>query len=444
MKLKKRFFAKHTKSSAALVTLALHALFIVLGLSFVVMSTINEAEPRFINPPVKARENVPLRKLRPPSNARKPKSAQKNFARVPVKVTLEQKVPEIQLPDLQTAKGEIGGSAGTAGDALSTIAFAIPELTIFDVRGKGEKIFLILDADEPMLEDKMGGIPAYTIIKQEMIRIINELPSTAVFNVCVYGRGKAVTLFPNLVSASDSNARKAEEWLRPLNGAEESVRSGRYGIQTLGKGGIEQKQDLRVGRFKTMDGTGDHEYRQDRWFVPAMVAMQQHADTVFLLTNSWGRQQVAREKSRNMSAADWFQSSEGKRWLERVEKANRLFAEENARRKQAGEPPRVIANGRRGLMAAYFPGTPGPPSLDYYRFTPEDFQEAFAATRAAVSDRLSLRKRKNEFTFNVIQFVPADADSGTDARFKKLTRLTRGGYQTVAGLEAIRSYVESE
>ena len=63
---------------------------------------------------------------------------------------------------------------------------------------------------------------------------------------------------------------------------------------------------------------------------------------------------------------------------------------------------------------------------------------------AGVQARSGLGKRKNPFSFNVVQFVPANAESGADSRFKKLTRLSRGGYQTIAGLEAIRSYLESE
>ena len=81
----------------------------------------------------------------------------------------------------------------------------MPEIEIFGVKGKGEKLFLILDTNDQMLIDEMGGIPAYNIIKDEMIRIVEELPPTALFNICVfhYAAGQAqYTLFPSLVSAS--------------------------------------------------------------------------------------------------------------------------------------------------------------------------------------------------------------------------------------------------
>ncbi|MDF7808172.1 hypothetical protein P4E94_12035 [Pontiellaceae bacterium B12219] len=444
MNAKKRFFSKHTKSSAAVVTLILHAIFIIAGLSLVVMNTIITERPAFVHRAA-VRQNIPLRNIRPPSSVRNLKPAKPNFVRVPVNVRVEQKVTDIKLPELQSVKSELGGSAGTGGGALSTIAFSMPELELFNIKGRGEKVFLILDAGEQMLVDEMGGIPAYTIIKQEMVRMLRELPPTAVFNVCVFGNGKTITLFPALVSATTANTRQAEAWLEPLNGAEESASTGRYGIQTLEKGGIQQREDMRVGPFAEEPESDGGGYRQDRWFVPAMVAMQQRADAIFLLTNTWGRQRRVSEKRSAVQKA-WFSSSEGKRWLQHIENAKKLLAEENRRRKTAGQPPKVVANGSWGLMNEYYPGTPRPPSAAYYHFTPQEFQEAFEIQRAEKEENLRerLKGRGDRFSFNVIQFVPVSGETKIDGRFKKLTRLCRGGYETVAGLEMIQNDLESD
>ena len=443
MKLKKQFFSKHTKSSAVVVTLALHGVFIVAGLSLVVMHTVGNEDPGFVHR-VPVRKPIPLRNLQPPATSRQPKASRPNMARIEVNVKLDRKVPEIKLPDMRGLKAEIGGAVGGSVSALSTIAFAMPEVSIFDVRGKGEKIFLILDAGEHMLVDDMGGIPAYTIIKQEMIRIINELPPTAVFNVCVFGRGKTQVLFPQLVAANLVHAQQAADWLAPLNSADESVRSGRYGIQTLGRGGLSQKDDLRAGAFADVSSHSEDVYGQEGWFVAAMSAMQQQADTVFLLTSSWGRHRRVSGK-RSAEQKNWMQSSAGKRWQEHADKAKEKLAEENRRRKSAGEPPKVIAGGRWGLISTYYPDVARPPSPEFYYFTPRNFQKAFELSRGAARPKQSgLTRGKHNFSFNVVQFVPGDSKSEMDARFKKLTRLSRGGYRMIAGMEAIRSYLESE
>lgn len=434
---KRRFFTKYSKSSAMVVTLALHALLIVGGLSYVVMSHVIPQDPGFKYEHV-VRQKMPLRQIRPPANARQPRKTKPNFIRIPIKPKFEQQMPDVSLPDMPSAKGELGGAKGTASDSLSTIGFAMPELSFIGLKTKGEKVFLILDAGSHMLVDEMGGIPAYTIIKREMLRLVDELPPTAVFNICVFGNGQSVTLFPNLVKATDSNARKAEEWLMPLNGIEESINSGRYGLQTIGKGGVQQREDLRTGRFA--EKVDEHEYRLERWFRPAMLAMQQGADTVFLLTNTWGHQRIV-SKDRKMTTEEWYQTSAGKRWLKGVEEAKELLAEENRQRKEKGQPPRVISHGRWGLMAAYFPDIERPPLPSFYHFTPSDFQDAFETHREGLQERSGLKK-KDRFTFNVVQFVQADSEQGKDDRFYKLTKMSRGGYQTIAGLEAIQSYVK--
>jgi hypothetical protein len=260
-----------------------------------------------------------------------------------------------------------------------------------------------------------------------------------------------MTLFPKLVSANDENARKVASWLAPLNGSEAAVKSGAYGMKTLGEGGIRQRQDLRRGKFAETSKSSGARYHQERWFLPVMVAMEQQADTVFLLTNTWGGQRVATSKVTNRQ--DWSKTSDGKRWKAHVKKAQAKLAEENKKRKEAGQPPRVIAHGEGGLVRAYFPGVTRsrPPSPDFYWFTPRDFNEALNAVRTefrpeGIPERSGLKKnRKREFTFNVVQFVPADSMPGSSMeKFKKLVGLCRGSYQTVAGLEAIQSYLNEQ
>ena len=438
MKLNKRpLFTKYSKSSAAMATLVLHALLVVGGLSYVVMVHVIPEDPAFAGHEI--RRTKPLPRIRPPMSATRPKKVTPKIERIPVETKFDQQMPEFSLPELPGAKGEFGGARGAAVDSLSTMGFTMPELGLFNLSAKGEKIFLILDAGPHMLVDEMGGIPAYTIIKQELLRIVDELPPTAVFNLCVFSNNRSFTLFPNLVKATESNARIASEWLMPLNGVEESVETGRYGLQTMGAGGTEQREDLRVCRFSGR--MGEHQYHQERWFRPAMLAMRQGADTVFLLTNTWGHQRVV-SKDRKMSLEKWYTTSAGKRWLRGVDEARVLLEEENRLRRSKGQPPRVISHGRWGLMDAYFPGVERPPVPEFYYFTPNDFQDAFEAVRGEAHQTRSGLHREDRFTFNVVQFVPVDSEQGKDERFYKLTKKCRGGYQTIAGLEAIRSYVK--
>lgn len=445
-KITKRFFAKYSKSSATVVTLMLHAVIVVAGLSLVVVKQVIRVDPDFVAVPVVERKSMPPRKLVVPVNVKETKPKKPKFERIKVKPDVARNTPEFQLPDFGNLKGTLGAASGDGLAAGSSLGFMMPEINIIGTKAKGEKFFLILDSGNHMLEDRMGGIPAYTIIKQELVRVIDKLPPTALFNVCVFGNEGTMTLFPKLVSANEENARKVEAWLAPLNASETAVESGRYGMKTLGKGGIRHRQDHRLGKFGEPSKSSGVSYHQERWFLPAMVAMEQQADTVFLLTNAWGHQRVA--SSERVDREAWSKTSAGKRWNEHIEKARLKLAEENEKRSAAGQPPRVISEGNWGLMKAYYPEITRPPSPEFYYFTPRDFTETFDLVRSeyrpeGLPEKSGLKKRrKNEFTFNVVQFIPAGSNAERSVeKFKKLVGLCRGDYQSIAGLDAIQSYL---
>lgn len=447
--IKNRFFAKYSKSSAFVVTLILHAILVVGGVSMVVVQNIVREPPPEFTHAVSYHKPMPKPRIRPPKTAQKPKVMRPEFQRIPVKGVVDRKTPSIKVAEFAGFKGQFGSAHSSGSDLVSTIGFSMPEINMIGVRARGEKIFIILDCGDHMLVDEMGGIPAYTIIKEELIRIVRDLPSTALFNVCVFGNGRTQTLFPKLVSANQSNAASIERWLTPLNAMAASVASGEYGIRTLGEGGIKQGDDFRVGRFADQMDDVEREYRAERWYTASMVAMQQQADTVFLLTNTWGRQRMVAEKQERRSG-EWFGTSAGKRWTECIEASRLKLAEENARRKAAGKPPRVIANGNWGRVLAYYPDIIAPPRPEYYYFSAKDFYDAFEFTRTkfcskGMAVKVGLKgRRKDAYTFNVVQFVPSNSSGCSKVeKFQQLTRLCKGEYKTVAGLKAIEAYLNS-
>lgn len=446
---KKKFFAKHAKSSAALISLGIHAVLIVIALSFVAVTVIQKEDQVFEAKPVN-RPKMQLKKLQVPVNVKKKKTQKPKLRkRIVVQPKLNQSVPDIKMPEITGVKGGLGGAGGDGLGGAGGLGFSMPEIEIFGVKGKGEKVFLILDTDNSMLVDEMGGIPAYTIIKDELLRIVESLPSTALINVAVYRDRDVQTAFPQMVPASSPNKEKIQTWLKPLNG----VKSGRYGTGTLGPGGTRNTEDMRVGVFAKPVKAGGSTYEESDWYRAVMLAQKQQADTIFLLTNTWGSQKTAVNTS--MTTEEWIaNTSAGKKWNEKVQEAAKLLKEENKKRAANGQPPKVISGGRGGLISEYFPGTEGPPRPQYYNFQPKEFAEAFVELRskylaasAPTSSGLSRRNSssKKDFTFNVVQFVKKDGDPGRSADlFKALTRMCGGDYQTVAGLEEIQNYVSAE
>ncbi|WP_136060486.1 hypothetical protein [Pontiella sulfatireligans] len=237
-----------------------------------------------------------------------------------------------------------------------------------------------------------------------------------------------------------------------MNTSDDWSKSNAYGIKTLGAGGANHSEDMRIGKFaepikKGGNIYGNHYKQGEKWFRSTMIAMQQQADTIFLLTNDWRYQRVALSKT--MDSEDWIKNtSAGRKWAENLVKAKKLYAEENKKRIAAGQPPKVLT-GRWSLVHTYFPNTPGMPGPEWHYFEPKDFVEAFLLTRgkhepSSIQLQSGLKKKKGkvDFSFNVIQFVKSNGQpSGRSSEnFGKLTSLCKGDYQTIAGLEEIQDY----
>lgn len=443
-KTKKGYFAKHAKSSAALISLGIHGVLIVIALSFVAVTVIQKEDKQFESKPVN-RPKMALKKLQVPVNIKKKRMQKPKLRkRIVVQPKVNQSMPDIKMPEISGVKGGLGNAAGSGLGGAGALGFTMPEINIFGVKGKGEKVFIMLDASDEMMYDEMGGIPGYTLIKDELVKIVDGLPSTALFNVCVFDKWKTYLIFPKLVSASPANVAKVDEWLGPLNSVRPGMGANEWGTRTLGPGGRENDTDFRTGEFQ----------RLESWHRPVMLAMEQQADAVFVLTSWWGYQRYAKEE-RDRS---WFETSKGQRYLEKYEEAVRKYDQESKDRVAKGQAPRVLnRNDKRLMVVTYFPGSDVPPEPEYYYHKPEEYMKDMLSVRASSKSKSAplksgLSKSKNgrkEFSFNVIRFTRAGADTSDfrDGRsvsnFKKMTSYFGGTYRELEGLEAIKSSVSS-
>ena len=420
--MKKQFFAKHAKSSAMVISVAVHAVLLVLALSMVAITVIIKEDVGFEVKEVK-RPNMKLRKLQVPV---KMPPKQPKLRKQIVAAPRVNRMPDIKMPEIVGVKGGLGAAGGGLGGGGS-LGFSMPELNMFGLKSRPEKLFIILDSTNWIMKDEFGGIPAYTLIKEELVRILGGLNSTVLFNVAVYGQGPgSVSRFPQLVPANAGNVAKVEDWLKPLN-ASKSAKG--YGIRTLGPGGTKVQGNLVVEPLKNVN----------HWSGPMMYAMQQQADTVFLLVSSWGHQLYQAEP-----AKPWSEAKKAK-YEELKKQARAKLDEENKRRKENGMDPKVVVS----PIHEYFPGIEHPPQPVNYWYTPQEMAEAFVSMRKAYAPRTAEKKRaglrdrksKAKFTFNVVQFIPEE-DGKEEERFKSLTRKLGGEYRSMAGMEAIENYLE--
>ena len=112
----KRYFANHAKSSAALVSLAIHAVLILVAVSFVAVKVIQKEDKVFEAKPVH-RPRMKMKKLQVPVNLKKKKIQQprlpKNIVAIPKTKSLDIKMPE--MTGIKGGTGYLDGGGGLGG-----------------------------------------------------------------------------------------------------------------------------------------------------------------------------------------------------------------------------------------------------------------------------------------------------------------------------------------
>ena len=435
---KKGFLGSHAKSSAMVVSLVIHAILIVVAVSFVAVKVIVRKDSNFEALKVN-RPKMPLKKLQVPVKVkRKPKP--KLRKQIMVKNRVDRKMPEIKMPEIRGTKGGLGGAGNGSLGGMGGVGFSMPEINIFGVKSKSEKIFIVLDASAEMMHDEMGGIAAYTLIKEELLRIVDGLPPTVLFNVAVFQRGdRSKVLFPSLANVSKKNVAAMKEWIEPLNAVSAGMGDKDYGVKTIGEGGLEI-DEIKVEPIESYGF----------WVKPSLLAMKQQADSVYLLTCRWGNLYHRLERRKGSEEAT-------RKWAELYERAKKKLAKENEQRRKAGRPPRILS-GKMSTIKAYFPDAHPPGKPINFNYTPKIMGESMDTIRKEYASAMPASsglsgKRPGKYSVNIIHFVPKtgnldDRKQGSEERskekLKQMARLCHGKYRSIAGLEAIQIYVGQE
>ena len=351
-------------------------------------------------------------------------------------------MPDIKMPEISGIKGGIGAAVGAGLDSADSIGFTMPEIEVFGVKGKGEKVFIALDSDAIMMRDEVGGMRAYTLIKEELTKIIGSLGPTTLFNLAVFQHGNTTVLFPRMVPATQANVAKVGKWLEPLNKVSKGMSDKAYGTKTIGKGGAIVPNNLAAEKIRPTKGNMNSSLY---WYTPAALAMKQQADTVFILTGWWGVLRYAEK--------DWpkWTESNRKRWEECVRGGNEKLDAENKIRRADGEPPKVIRDHHHLVYEYYYSlyHTVRQPQPPWYYYTPRDFSEALKTVRKENEPKLAVKsgltkKKKGSYSVNVIYFArkdDANAQAGEIEKFTEFARRSHGKFRSIAGLKAIQDSV---
>lgn len=256
-----------------------------------------------------------------------------------------------------------GGTSGF-GEGLARTT-GVP-ITIFEkIPVNAESFVIAIDTNPTLMRDERGGLYTYRVIKHELARLLDQLPSGVLFNIMLYnseGHNRTVNLFqPHLVAATATNKRMAIEWMVPVN--EDPAR--------LGPG----NNNFRPEAF--IEPVGKH-LHGDLWALQA--AMEQKPQAIYFVTGNWPdfsrvqrpfteQEQAAYEKRREdyeqrfqtrLSARDrdiYEQARQDAvaRNQASMQRAQAWIKAENERRAKRGLPPMVAVHWHEVARQQGFP-----------------------------------------------------------------------------------------
>ncbi len=269
-KSKKRFFYNHRKSSALVVSFIIHAIFILVALTFVAVTVIQKDEVDFTAKEVK-RPNMKLRKLQVPVKQDKKSQAPKLRKTIVVKTP---KQMEIQMPEII---GIRGGGYGT-GEGLGGLGFGFDlDMDLFGSdKGAGNDFigtFYDLKQDEDGDLTQIGKLAEGNSFGAEPQRMYREAVNNFVRSGWNVNRledffqapKKKYARFFNMPAMGADAAPKAygvedqvkpSYWLAHYQGTIVAQETGRYRFHGL----ADDVLIVRVGRRVVLDGSWPAHY----------------------------------------------------------------------------------------------------------------------------------------------------------------------------------------
>ncbi len=230
-KKKKAFFAKHAKSSAALVSLGIHALIILVAVTFVAFKVIVKEEKVFVAKEAK-RPKMKLKKLQVPIKMEKRKKQTAKLRKRVVAKKTRRTTMNIALPEITGVLGGMG-AMNVAGGLGGDIGFQMPEINFFGVKKKSEKVvFIVLAGPASTGAADRRQYPksrmCFYTLRARLNDMVQNLPEYALFNAAFFMESLTTPFSTNMLLATEENKEMLVDWgstVNPLE-LEETYSSG--------------------------------------------------------------------------------------------------------------------------------------------------------------------------------------------------------------------------
>ena len=289
-----------------LLSLLLHVVGLLVFGSWIVMRAHTEEKTVFVAPPpIKTYEP---RKLEHRVKVQKRQRSSSRPSMVPRMVSMKTSnlaLPKIEMdpkvihtsfqPKFKAVSGKgLGVGLGT-GYGLGGFGQGVSEFNFFGIRGRGDRIAVLVDVSVSMVEEERGGPSGFLRVKDRINQVVNALHEGAFFGVVVFADA-AKTWKEEMLIANDENKESAKRWLRPFN------TEGNWGLKT---GNI-------YASTLGLEATGG----TTRLDLALTGAFQQGADTILVISDGLPRvmkpMDAQRMAEHDRQLAAWRKKNAGK------------------------------------------------------------------------------------------------------------------------------------
>jgi hypothetical protein len=292
------------------ISLGLHFGIMLIFGSYVLARALLPEEAKFVTPP--AMKTYEPRKLEFKVKVQKQQRSSSRPAVVPRMVTSH--VSDIALPEIKMdpkivktsfqpkfkAVTGVGLGAGLgSGYGIGGFGGGVSAFDFFGIKGRGDKIAILVDVSVSMVEDDKGGPRGYERVRNRLGKVVDALSEGALFNIIVFADA-ASAYQTNMVVANDDNKTKSKLFLREFN------TEGNYGL-TSGNLSPSSGGVLAVGGTTRLD-------------LALTASFEQGADTILIISD--GLPKVKKGVTAAMSQAH---AAEAQRWAKANEGAMEAY-----------------------------------------------------------------------------------------------------------------------
>jgi hypothetical protein len=302
----------------------------------------------------------------------------------------------------------------------------------FGIKGRGDKIAILVDVSVSMVEDERGGPAGYQRVRDRINKVVDALAEGALFNIVVFADA-ASAFETNMLVAKDDNKTKAKQFLRGFN------TPGNYGLVS---GNL---QASNIG-LEAQGGT-------TRLDLALTAAFDQGADTILIISDGLPRVKrgitADQAKAHAATVQNWYKQNEGamKEW----DAANAGYQAETSEEKvwippRAARPPSKgpLKEGQAPDMGSPAveghwevrrtvhnprPARPAPPAMtDGGWWTINDFLQHFKI----LHESLYVKKGKK---LPIVHAIGYGIDKDGNDFLKTLTETYKGRYRRVTRVD---------